>query len=140
MLINEDADPQILRELDKIPYKIVFSVDEFGMRGIDYRSRTNVLHLVVAQQFSCTREALQGVARVGRFGDPCKKIKFSDCQNLVDKRLEGKYHAELLEFIAKLKKRVKVKPAKASRNSPKKNQPEPTSGYAPSAVALRQLK
>jgi hypothetical protein len=58
MLINQDADPQLLRELDKIPYKLLFSVDEFGMRGIDYRSRTNVLHLVVAQQFSCTREAL----------------------------------------------------------------------------------
>ena len=113
----------MLRELDKIPYKLLFSVDEFGMRGIDYRSRTNVLHLVVAQQFSCTREALQGVARVGRFGDSCKKIKFSDCRNLVDKRLEAKYHAELLEFVAELKKRVKVNPAQASRNSPKKSQP-----------------
>jgi hypothetical protein len=91
------------------------------MRGIDYRSRTNVLHLVVAQKFSSTREALQGVARVGRFGDPCKKIKFSDCQNIVDMSLEAKYHAELLEFVAQLKKKVKVNPAQASRNSPKKS-------------------
>jgi len=54
------------------------------MRGIDYRSKCIPMILVVAQQFPCTREALQGVARVGRFGDPCKRIKFVEFQELVD--------------------------------------------------------
>jgi len=30
------------------------------------------------------REALQGIARVGRFGDPCRRIKFADCKELVN--------------------------------------------------------
>ena len=41
--------------------------------------------MVIDQSFDCTREALQGVARVGRFGDPCKKIIFEGVE-LVDKR------------------------------------------------------
>lgn len=53
------------------------------MRGLDYRSQNAVLYLVVAKGFDCTREALQGVARVGRFGDRCMKIRFSDVE-LID--------------------------------------------------------
>jgi hypothetical protein len=54
------------------------------MRGIDYRCERVSMHLVVAQPFPCTREALQGVARVGRFGDPCTRIIFNGVE-LVDK-------------------------------------------------------
>jgi hypothetical protein len=79
VLINETTDPLMLRQLDKAPYKLLVATDSFAMRGIDYRSKTNVMFLVIAQQFPSTREALQGVARVGRFGDPCRRIKFDDC-------------------------------------------------------------
>lgn len=89
VLVTKDIDSQALRRLDKAPYKIFVSLDQFGMRGIDYRSKSNNMYLVVAQQFSCAREALQGVARVGRFGDPCKRIKFADCVELVDKHKEA---------------------------------------------------
>lgn len=54
------------------------------MRGIDYRSFGNAMFLVVAKQFPSTREALQGLARVGRFGDECRRIKFADVGDLVD--------------------------------------------------------
>ena len=84
VLIDEYIDPSSLRELDKAPYKLFVATDSFGMHGIDYRSKCNPMFLVVAQLFPFTREALQGVARVGRFGDPCKRIKFADCQELVD--------------------------------------------------------
>ena len=80
ILVDKTTDPSMLRQLDRAPYKLLVSLNQFGMRGIDYRSKTNPLYLVVAQQFPCMREALQGVARVGRFGDPCRKIKFADCQ------------------------------------------------------------
>jgi hypothetical protein len=77
--VDETTDPLMLRQLDKAPYKLLVATNSFGMRGIDYRSKSNIMFLVVAKQFSCTREALQGVARVGRFGDPCRRIKFADC-------------------------------------------------------------
>jgi hypothetical protein len=82
--VDETTDPLMLRQLDKAPYKLLIATDSFAMRGIDYRSKCNTMFLVVARQFPCTREALQGVARVGRFDDPCKRIKFADCQELVD--------------------------------------------------------
>jgi len=76
------------------------------MRGIDYRSKTNPMFLVVARQFPCVREALQGVTRVGRFGDPCQKIKFADCQELVNRRSQAEHNARLLSFIEEVKNRV----------------------------------
>lgn len=81
------------------------------MRGIDYRSERVVMYLVIAQSFSCTREALQGVARVGRFGDPCKKVRFSDVPELVDKR-QLIYTGWLMRYVAELKKKVVVKQVK----------------------------
>jgi hypothetical protein len=75
------------------------SLDSFGMRGLDYRSKSNTLYLVIAQQFSCMREALQGVARVGRFGDPCYRIKFAGCEELVNQQTQAEHNRRLLAFI-----------------------------------------
>jgi hypothetical protein len=58
VLINETTDPLMLRQLDKTPYKLLVATDSFAMRGIDYRSKTNIMFLVIAQQFPCIREAL----------------------------------------------------------------------------------
>jgi hypothetical protein len=84
VVVDTKIDHQSLRNLDRAPYKLLVAPDSFGMRGIDYRSKSNHLFLVIAKQFPTTREALQGVARVGRFGDPCRRIKFADWQSLVD--------------------------------------------------------
>ena len=58
VFINESTDPLMLRQLDKAPYKLLVALDSFAMRGVDYRSKTNIMFLVVSKQFPCTREAL----------------------------------------------------------------------------------
>ena len=81
------------------------------------------MFLVVAQQFPCIREALQGVARVGRFGDACRRIMFADCQVLIDQQSQVQHNAKLLSFIKEAKERVRVKAAQTKKGSPKKPQP-----------------
>ena len=121
VVVDETIDPLLLRQLGQAPYKLLVSLDQFGMRGLDYRSKSNPLFLVVAQQFSCVREALQGVSRVGRFGDPCRRIKFADCQELVDQQSQVDHNARLLSFIQEVKAGVLVKGAQATKKaSPKK--------------------
>jgi hypothetical protein len=66
--------------LDQQPFKLVIAQDEFAMRGIDYRSEEAVMTVVIAKSFSCTVEARQGLDRVGRFDDPCKRIRFHDVE------------------------------------------------------------
>ena len=58
LVVDETADHLMSRQLDKTPYKLLIATDSFAMRGIDYRSRSNIMFLVVAKQFPCTREAL----------------------------------------------------------------------------------
>ena len=67
MKVDPSVDYSLLRKLDQAPYKVLFADTQFGMRGIDYRCERVLMSLVIAQSFSCTREALQGVAGVGRF-------------------------------------------------------------------------
>jgi hypothetical protein len=43
------------------------------MRGFDYRGN---ITLVIADSFDNERDAIQGLNRVGRFGDECKRITF----------------------------------------------------------------
>ena len=99
----------MLRQLDQPPYKVLVATNKFSMRGIDYRSERACMYLVIAQYFDCIREALQGMARVGRFGDSCKRIKFSDIEDLVGKRQQLSYNAKLLEYVSDLKKHATVK-------------------------------
>ena len=44
------------------------------MRGVDYRSDIQGIVLVVDKSFETRRDALQGLTRVGRFGDECVRI------------------------------------------------------------------
>ena len=67
---------------------------------------------------------MQGMARVGRFGDPCKRIKFSDVE-LVDKQKQLQYTAKLMQYVADLKKKVTVKPVKVKAAT----QPSSKGGY-----------
>lgn len=106
------------------------------MRGIDYRSERVPMSLVVAQSFSCTREALQGVARVGRFGDPCRKTQFSDCTELIDKRQQLQYNSKLFRFVAELKKKVVVKQVKIKEAV---SQPQRAYTSARTNLAKRQV-
>jgi hypothetical protein len=73
--INED----LLRSMDTSttnPYQLVIATDSFAMRGFDYRAKTIGIALVLAKSFRYEREAIQGLNRVGRNGDECKRILF----------------------------------------------------------------
>ena len=48
-MVDETTDSLMLRQLDKAPYKLLVATDSFGMRGIDYRSKSNIMYLVLAQ-------------------------------------------------------------------------------------------
>ena len=54
-------------------YPVVIVNSEDMMRGVDYRSDSKGITLVVDKSFSTSRDALQGLARVGRFGDECRR-------------------------------------------------------------------
>jgi hypothetical protein len=106
MKVDPSVDYSLLRKLDQAPYKVLFADTQFGMRGIDYRCERVLMSLVIAQSFSCTREALQGVARVGRFGDQCKRIIFNGV-DLVDKIQQLQYSAMLMSHAATAKVTIK---------------------------------
>ena len=74
------------------------------MRGIDYRSAGASLTLIIAKPFENQREAVQGFNRVGRFGDTCCRVRFSEVQ-LVDKKLEMMYNASLMKFVSEMQKK-----------------------------------
>ena len=48
------------------------------MRGIDYRSKTLPITLIIAKSFPSKRDALQGFNRVGRFTDKGIRSRFTD--------------------------------------------------------------
>ena len=75
---GQDLHPSQLSALQQLvdsegKYPIVVVADEAMMRGVDYRSDGKGLLLVIAKSFSTTRDAAQGLARVGRFGDNCAR-------------------------------------------------------------------
>jgi hypothetical protein len=76
---TEHIKEDLLRSMDTIslnPYQLVIATDPFAMRGFDYRAKTTGLALVLAKSFRYEREAIQGLNRVGRNGDECKRILF----------------------------------------------------------------
>ena len=72
------------------------------------------------------------MARVGRFGDPCKRIRFSDVE-LVDKKQQLVYNAKLLKYVADLKKKVVVRPIKVKAAT------QPSAGKGYNVAARRDL-
>ncbi len=54
---------------DERKYPIVLVSEEAMMRGVDYRSDGKGFVFVIGKSFSTARDAEQGPARVGRFGD-----------------------------------------------------------------------
>lgn len=82
LLPEKLAALQTLIDDDKYPIVVVDA--EQMMRGVDYRSDSRGLVLLVAKSFTSKRDAEQGLARVGRFGDVCVRYKVKGC-DLVDK-------------------------------------------------------
>jgi len=79
LYFGQDLVPNVLAALQTLVdsegrYPIVVVADEAMMRGVDYRSDGRGMLLVIAKSFSTSRDAAQGLARVGRFGDNCARM------------------------------------------------------------------
>ena len=87
ILVQETTDPELLRNLDEMKnkqfYHLVVVNQPWAMRGVDYRAPSAGITLLIARQFETTRDATQGLARVGRLGDPCLRLIVSGL-SLVD--------------------------------------------------------
>jgi len=82
------------------------------MRGLDYRSYSTKLSLVIAKSFESKREAIQGFNRVGRFGDSFTRVRFDDVE-IIDKKKALAYTSKLFRFFTEMQKskeHLKLKP------------------------------
>jgi len=75
------------------------------MRGYDYRAPTKGITLIIGASFNNYRELYQGLSRVGRYNDYCKRYKV-DGIPIVDEKKELEYRASLLEFMSKFEKKI----------------------------------
>ena len=89
MCVDSDLNTETLRTLDvrESPgaFRLMLATTMHGMRGVDYRSKAIRMDLLVTTSFENEREAMQGLCRVGRFGDDCKRFKLESVP-LIDKR------------------------------------------------------
>ena len=91
----------MLRTLDDTvegKYRTLVSTNLEAMRGIDYRSPTNGIILLICKSFCHKREANQAGYRVGRQTDPCQRLILKDL-NILDNQQVLLYKARLYEFI-----------------------------------------
>jgi hypothetical protein len=109
-VVEVGTECAFLQSLDKTSpdgsYALLVSFD-FGMRGVDYRAGTTGITLVVAQSFSNDREAIQALARVGRYDEPCNRYRVEGVE-LVDEEKKTEYIAGLLA-LTNLKSQVVAK-------------------------------
>jgi len=89
---------------------------------MDYRAKNKGIALIVAASFGNRRAAMQGLSRVGRFGDLCKRIGLKNVP-LVDPKLELAYTAMLMAFLNqnqknKISAHLPTNPAKKRTTAP----------------------
>jgi len=58
--------------------KVFVACTEMNMRGLDFRAPMLGMTLIVNKGFSSKRDMYQGMNRVGRFGDKCKRVKLGE--------------------------------------------------------------
>ena len=78
-------------------YPIVIVADEAMMRGVDYRSDGKGLLLVINKTFTTNRDAEQGLARVGRFGDVSLRVLVKGIE-LVDKIVNAEKYSTFFQI------------------------------------------
>ena len=66
------------------------------MRGTDFRGE---LTLFLGAKFSSKYEQSQGLSRVGRFGDKCKRIQVGPDGGKVDASLQLKHSMKLEAYL-----------------------------------------
>ena len=47
------------------------------MRGLDFRAKRTGIYLIIDEPLSNERQAQQALARVGRMGEECERVKTS---------------------------------------------------------------
>jgi hypothetical protein len=85
-------------------YPVAVAMDKSAMRGLDYRSETAKMSLVIAASFENMREAMQGYHRVGRFGDPCQRVSFKDVP-LINAKEQSAYKLRAFRFITAMEQK-----------------------------------
>ena len=110
--IKDRRDYRALRQLDGVDHKrmhkLILATTEVEMRGFDLRAPMKGVTLVIAKSFSCQRNADQGMMRVGRYGDPCKKY-IMEGVDLVDDKAAAALHKSLIRFTKRSKPVVPAK-------------------------------
>ena len=76
--VSDTADYRSLRELEVAlqdgGYRVLVISSAVCMRGVDYLGKERGLTLIIDAPFDSLRDAHQGLARVGRFGEKCRRL------------------------------------------------------------------
>ena len=90
------------------------------MRGTDFRSPGVGIALIVAKKFESKVDLQQGLGRVGRYKDPCKRFAIGkDEIDLVDIAAVQRLHDLMYKLITKLRPVKKIN--EATKNKDKSN-------------------
>jgi hypothetical protein len=86
---------------------VIVATDKFAMRGLDYRSKSVPMALILAKSFENQREAMQGYNRAGRFGDSCTRTCFSDIPII---NAEAAFRAKMqgFKFVTQMKGKQQI--------------------------------
>ena len=95
------------RETDSL-FKLVLTTCESAMRGVDYRAKGVPIALIVAKSFSNKRELIQGLCRVGRFGDACERYMLKGVQ-LYDSQVAQSQAKALFKYLDRIAPTLKAK-------------------------------
>ena len=79
-----------LANLDDHPGKVLVVTDPNLMRAIDYRAPKCSINLLIMKQFGNLRAVVQGLGRVGRYGEACQRFKLKGLGDLVNRALQAK--------------------------------------------------
>ena len=93
-VIVNSTDSDLLESLDDMKDVVLIVTDQQLMRGVDYRAPKKGIHLLIMRSFEHTRAAMQGLGRVGRANDRCRRYLLADVK-LVDYGLELRYLTQL---------------------------------------------
>ena len=81
MVTSDTSDEELRRMGNKNNgmYPVYLVSEEYGVRGLDYRSYENSLGIcmIIASPFSDQRTRIQGLMRVGRYNEQCLRIQDS---------------------------------------------------------------
>ena len=87
------------------------------MRAIDYRAPNLGIMLIIAKPFDHYRQAQQGLGRVGRNNDPCKRLILNEVK-LVNEEARINYNAHLMEYFTNFAaKKFNVDKKKAAKKN-----------------------